>query len=81
MLFSTPFASRRTGSLVFGCLLAFGCLIGALWRLPRDVLQQERRLARSPCNDASTLYEWGSAEQQAKYNPRILEGEIWCQGF
>lgn len=30
---------------------------------------------------ASTLFEWGSAEQQAKYIPRILEGEIWCQGF
>jgi alkylation response protein AidB-like acyl-CoA dehydrogenase len=30
---------------------------------------------------ASTLFEWGDAEQQAKYVPRILEGEIWCQGF
>jgi alkylation response protein AidB-like acyl-CoA dehydrogenase len=30
---------------------------------------------------ASTLFEWGGAEQQAKYIPRILEGEIWCQGF
>jgi len=30
---------------------------------------------------ASTLFEWGSAEQQARYIPRILEGEIWCQGF
>jgi alkylation response protein AidB-like acyl-CoA dehydrogenase len=30
---------------------------------------------------ASTVFEWGSAEQQAKYIPRILEGEIWCQGF
>ena len=30
---------------------------------------------------ASTLFEWGSAEQQAKYIPRILESEIWCQGF
>ena len=30
---------------------------------------------------ASTLFEWGSAAQQAKYIPRILEGEIWCQGF
>lgn len=30
---------------------------------------------------ASTLFEWGTAEQQARYIPRILEGEIWCQGF
>ena len=30
---------------------------------------------------ASTLLEWGTAEQQAKYLPRILEGEVWCQGF
>ncbi len=30
---------------------------------------------------ASTLFEWGSAAQQARYIPRILEGEIWCQGF
>ncbi|RZM34635.1 MAG: hypothetical protein EOP67_16020 [Sphingomonas sp.] len=30
---------------------------------------------------ASTLFEWGSAQQQARYIPRILEGEIWCQGF
>ena len=30
---------------------------------------------------ACTLFEWGSAEQQAQYIPRILEGEIWCQGF
>jgi alkylation response protein AidB-like acyl-CoA dehydrogenase len=30
---------------------------------------------------ASTLFEWGSPEQQAEYIPRILEGEIWCQGF
>jgi alkylation response protein AidB-like acyl-CoA dehydrogenase len=30
---------------------------------------------------ASTLFEWGSAEQQARYIPRILEGDIWCQGF
>ena len=30
---------------------------------------------------ASTLLEWGSPEQQAKYLPRILEGEVWCQGF
>ena len=30
---------------------------------------------------ASTLFEWGSSEQQARYIPRILEGEIWCQGF
>ena len=30
---------------------------------------------------ASTLFEWGSAEQQARYIPRILEGEIGCQGF
>ncbi len=30
---------------------------------------------------ASTLFEWGSSEQQARYIPRILDGEIWCQGF
>lgn len=30
---------------------------------------------------ASTLFEWGSPEQQARYIPRILDGEIWCQGF
>jgi alkylation response protein AidB-like acyl-CoA dehydrogenase len=30
---------------------------------------------------ASTLFEWGSAAQQQLYIPRILEGEIWCQGF
>ena len=29
----------------------------------------------------ATLHECGSAEQQARYLPRILEGEIWCQGF
>lgn len=30
---------------------------------------------------ACTLFEWGSEEQKARYIPRILEGEIWCQGF
>ncbi len=30
---------------------------------------------------ASTLFEWASEEQQQYYLPRILEGEIWCQGF
>ncbi len=30
---------------------------------------------------ASTLFEWGSEAQQRKYIPRILQGEIWCQGF
>lgn len=30
---------------------------------------------------ASTLFEWGSPEQQQRYIPRILDGEIWCQGF
>ena len=29
----------------------------------------------------ATLTECGSAEQQARYIPRILEGELWCQGF
>ncbi len=30
---------------------------------------------------ACTLFECGSAEQKQKYLPKILEGEIWCQGF
>lgn len=30
---------------------------------------------------AATLLEWGTPEQQEKYLPRILEGEVWCQGF
>ena len=30
---------------------------------------------------ACTLFEWGTAEQQARYIPRILQGETWCQGF
>lgn len=30
---------------------------------------------------ACTLIECGSPEQQAKYLPGILQGEIWCQGF
>ncbi len=29
----------------------------------------------------ATLHECGSPEQQARYLPRILEGETWCQGF
>lgn len=29
----------------------------------------------------ATLHECGSAEQQARYLPRILDGEVWCQGF
>ncbi|WP_454797294.1 acyl-CoA dehydrogenase family protein [Novosphingobium lindaniclasticum] len=29
----------------------------------------------------ATLHECGSAEQQTRYLPRILEGETWCQGF
>lgn len=29
----------------------------------------------------ATLHECGNAEQKAKYLPRILEGETWCQGF
>ncbi len=29
----------------------------------------------------ATLHECGSIEQQARYLPRILEGETWCQGF
>ena len=29
----------------------------------------------------ATIHECGSAEQQARYLPRILEGETWCQGF
>jgi alkylation response protein AidB-like acyl-CoA dehydrogenase len=30
---------------------------------------------------ASTLMECGSEAQKARYLPRILEGETWCQGF
>ena len=30
---------------------------------------------------ASTLMECGSDAQKARYLPRILEGETWCQGF
>jgi len=29
----------------------------------------------------ATLHESASPEQKAKYMPRILEGETWCQGF
>lgn len=29
----------------------------------------------------ATLHECANAEQQAHYLPRILDGEIWCQGF
>lgn len=29
----------------------------------------------------ATLHECASREQQDRYLPRILEGEIWCQGF
>lgn len=29
----------------------------------------------------ATLHECASEEQKAKYMPRILEGETWCQGF
>ena len=29
----------------------------------------------------ATLSECGSVEQQAHYLPRILAGELWCQGF
>lgn len=30
---------------------------------------------------ACTLFECGSAEQQRKYLPGILKGDVWCQGF
>lgn len=30
---------------------------------------------------ACTLIECGTEEQKQKYLPKILEGEIWCQGF
>ena len=29
----------------------------------------------------ATLHECGNAAQKARYLPRILEGETWCQGF
>ncbi|WP_395395118.1 acyl-CoA dehydrogenase family protein [Novosphingobium sp. BL-8A] len=29
----------------------------------------------------ATLHECGNAEQKARYLPKILEGETWCQGF
>ncbi len=29
----------------------------------------------------ATFHECGTAEQKAYYLPRILEGEVWCQGF
>lgn len=29
----------------------------------------------------ATVHECGSAEQQARYLPGILDGDIWCQGF
>lgn len=29
----------------------------------------------------ATLQECGSAAQQARYLPAILDGEVWCQGF
>ena len=30
---------------------------------------------------ACTLMEWGTKQQQETHLPRILAGEIWCQGF
>ena len=30
---------------------------------------------------ASTFFECGTEQQKARYLPRILEGETWCQGF
>lgn len=30
---------------------------------------------------AATLFECGTEAQKAKYLPRLLDGEIWCQGF
>lgn len=35
----------------------------------------------STYHTASTFFECGSEEQKARYLPRILEGETWCQGF
>ena len=29
----------------------------------------------------ATLHECGNDEQKARYLPRIMEGETWCQGF
>ena len=50
--------------------------------------EMARRRAPDPINRSAVAYigptiiQWGTAEQQAHYLPRILTGEdVWCQGF
>lgn len=56
----------------------------------QKVIYEELALADTPrlilsfmstYHAAATLFECGTEEQKAKYLPRLLDGEIWCQGF